>query len=293
MPAPGTVNFTEGQVTLNGQSLPPYSTHAAAVSGNQVLETRDGKAEVLLTPGVFFRLGENSAMRMISTKLEETRVDLLHGTGMLEVTDHPKESDLTVGMAGSQTMIEKPGLYGFNAERGTVSALDGRATVYRGNKHAEVTKGSELVLTQGKKLKSHDLDVKVAERDSLYRWSKLRSDYDAQANADVAQTVYAEGGANWYGAGWYWDPYWDFYAFLPGDGLWYSPFGWGFYSPGFIGQYGYYGRYGFGGRGVAHAGQATTAFRGASAGGFRGGFSGGGMRGGGFGGFHGGGGGRR
>ncbi len=29
----------------------------------------------------------------------------------------------------------------------------------------------------------------------------------------------------------YWDPWFDSFTFLPGDGIFYNPFGWGFYSP--------------------------------------------------------------
>ena len=46
-----------------------------------------------------------------------------------------------------------------------------------------------------------------------------------------ARTVFVGGGSYWDGPGWYWNPYWDMYGFIPGDGIWYSPFGWPFYSP--------------------------------------------------------------
>ncbi|MBV8807880.1 MAG: hypothetical protein JO033_04325 [Acidobacteriaceae bacterium] len=76
----------------------------------------------------------------------------------------------------------------------------------------------------------------------------------------------------WYGPGWYWDPFWSGYAFLPASGFVYSPFGWGFYSPGFVYaaplHYGFYGHryYGqvHGVRGAVH--------------GYAGGFHGGGGR---------------
>jgi len=64
-------------------------------------------------------------------------------------------------------------------------------------------------------------------------WSSLRSAYLAEANVDAAPGyIYADGfGPGWYGAGWYWDPWFSAYTFIPGDGIFYSPFGWGFYSP--------------------------------------------------------------
>jgi hypothetical protein len=66
----------------------------------------------------------------------------------------------------------------------------------------------------------------------------------------LAQNVAAYGG--WYGAGWYFDPAWSFYAYLPGEGFLYSPFGWGFYSPAFIGYYGLPLGYYRGGYGPIH-----------------------------------------
>jgi len=49
----------------------------------------------------------------------------------------------------------------------------------------------------------------------------------------------------WYAAGWDWDPYFGCYTYIPGDGIFYSPFGWGFYSPFFVGgaPFGYYGHF--------------------------------------------------
>ena len=83
-----------------------------------------------------------------------------------------------------------------------------------------------------------------AAQDPLYAWSNLRSEYVAEASMQSAQNVFVGGGSYWYGPGWYWNPYWDMYGFIPGDGIWYSPFGWPFYSPWVVGFYGGYG-YGF------------------------------------------------
>ena len=33
------------------------------------------------------------------------------------------------------------------------------------------------------------------------------------------------------GLGWYWDPWLGAYTFVPAGGVFYGPFGWGFYSP--------------------------------------------------------------
>src|SRR5258707_6533850 len=63
---------------------------------------------------------------------------------------------------------------------------------------------------------------------------------------DAASTYYVNGsfGPGWYGGGWYWSPWFGAYTFIPGDGIFYSPFGWGFYSPRVVYRVpGFYGGY--------------------------------------------------
>jgi hypothetical protein len=81
MPAPGSVNYVEGEVALEGRSLSEKSVGSAQVEANQVLDTGQGKAELLLTPGVFFRLGDHSKVRMVSAGLANTKVELGEGGG--------------------------------------------------------------------------------------------------------------------------------------------------------------------------------------------------------------------
>lgn len=231
MPSPGTVNYVEGEVALNGEGLTAKSAGTALLDVNQVLDTGQGKAEILLTPGVFLRIGDNSELRMISPSLADTKVELVKGSAMLEVAEWFKENNLVVVNNGATTTVEKNGLYAFNADQPSVSVLDGQAVVAEGDQHTTVKKNHEVLLN-GQRLKSAKFDKDAMEADSLYRWSKLRSQYLAQANVETARTVVVDGG--FYGAGWYWNPYWNFYSFLPGSGILYSPFGWGFYSPAYI-----------------------------------------------------------
>jgi hypothetical protein len=277
MAVPGTVNYVEGQVALDGQGLAPRQTGSTLLETNQVLETGQGKAELLLTPGVFFRLGDNSEVRMVSPGLADTRVELVKGSALLEVDQLFKENDLSVVVDGSTTKIEKQGLYDFQAQPGAVSVIDGEAIVYEGNAHVTVKKGHEAFLANGQPLKSQGLNKEAVESDPLYRWSKLRGEYEADANVNAAYMVGMNGG--WYGPGWYWDPFWGFYSFLPGNGFFFSPFGWGFYSPGFVlghpnYRYGVIGQAGFRAASPV-AGHIAAAPMGFSGGGFHGGGFGG------------------
>jgi len=300
---PGTLNYVEGQVTIAGQTIAPSSVGAVQLQPGQALDTGPGRAEILLTPGVFLRVGDNSAVRLVSPDLANTRVEVLRGQAIVEVAELFKDNNLWVLMHGSSTRLDKQGLYAFNADTQLVQVFDGKATVEQNDRTKDLDKGRELALNGNWKVTHFDTKAQAAQN-SLYAWSNLRSEYEAEASMQSARNIYVSGWPYWYGPGWYWNPYWDMYGFIPGDGIWFSPFGWPFYSPWVVG---YYGGYGFGyGHGFVHgfvghghiAGNAVAA-RGGFAGGARmgggfarGGFSGGGFAGGMRGGF-GGGGGRR
>src|ERR1700759_3743224 len=65
-PQPGAVNYVEGQANLDGRPLPPASVGSINLEKGQVVNTQAGKLEVLLTPGVFLRLADNSSAKMVS-----------------------------------------------------------------------------------------------------------------------------------------------------------------------------------------------------------------------------------
>jgi hypothetical protein len=245
---PGSLNYVEGQVTIGNQAVDAKSIGSVELAPGQSLATTAGRAEMLLTPGVFFRLGDNSSATMISPNLTDTEVQLVHGDAIVEVTNTHRENNLRVIEDGKSTQLVKNGLYDFDADRDTVRVFDGQAVVQDNNREVKIKGGHEVSLND-EPLKTQKFDKKSFETTDLYRWTSLRSSYLAEANADAART-YIVGGAGWFGNGWYWDPWFSAYTFIPGDGIFYSPFGWGFYSPGFV----YGAPYFFGGRYYHHFG---------------------------------------
>jgi len=303
--SPGTLNYIEGQASIEGRSLSSQSVGNTKLEAGQVLATANGKAEILLTPGIFLRLGDDSTVRMVSTDLTHTEVRLDQGRADVEVDQIYSQNTILVDLKNGQTQLLKNGLYAFDAGNSTVRVFDGKAAVYAGaNLQANVkpidVKGGHQLVLNGDLVKPQGFNKDQAKADPLYKWSSLRSNYLGQANLNLAEE-YA--GYSGFYPGWYWagGPYG--YTWLPGDGLFWSPFGYGFYSPfyirggGFI--YGGYGRgfYRGGYRGGGYRGGAVRAggegfHGGAGGGGFHGGAGGGGFHGGGGGGgFHGGGGG--
>jgi hypothetical protein len=278
---------------------------------------------MLLTPGIFVRLDAHSALQMISPGLSNTVVQLQRGRALVEVAEIHPENNIRINQGNTATQLMKPGLYEFDADRGRTFVFDGEAMVQTGGRAIEVKGDHTLDLTAAGKLHPRKFDKKGSE-DDFYRWASLRSSYVSEANIDAARTYAGVNGwapQLWGGDGWYWDPGFDAYTFLPGDGIFFSPFGWGFYSPWCAFQAPFYGGYGRGYRqfgpgyrprnaAARQSGAAGHAFsvRGSAvrsgafggggvrggASGFRGGGGGGGFRGGGGGGgFHGGGGGGR
>jgi hypothetical protein len=231
---PGTLNYVEGQASIGNESLNAESIGSAELQAGETASTGNGKAEILLTPGVYFRLGNDSSARMISPYLTSTQLQLNQGEAMVEVDQIHPENDIRISEDGVTTRLLKTGLYEFDAAGPQVRVFDGKATVLDGDQKITVKGGHELALNNNGKLKSRGFDKEdYAKNDDLYRWSSLRSDYLAEANVNTAQTYLVNGwyGPGWIGTGWDWSPWFDSFTFLPGAGYLYSPFGWGFYSP--------------------------------------------------------------
>src|SRR6267378_8419173 len=237
---PGSLNYVEGQASIEGRSLGPEAIGKTELKPGQSLETGVGKAELLLTPGVFFRLGDNSSVMMISPTLTDTELRLDKGEATVEIAELHPENNIVIAEDGAKVRLTKTGLYEFDSDHNVVRVYQGQADVEVNGQNIEVKNEHMLALNAGGPIKPEKFDKEA--QDDLYRWSSLRSSYLAEANVDRAQ-VYQMG--DWYGAGWDWDPYYGAYTFIPGDGIFYSPFGWGFFSPFDVGlaPFGFFGHF--------------------------------------------------
>jgi hypothetical protein len=243
---PGAVNYIEGNVSVDGQPLSAKGLKATFLNPNDTLSTDVGKAEILLTPGVFLRLGDNSQIRMVSPSLIDTQVELQRGEAMIEVDQLVKENHISIVDHGASIIIERNGLYRFTADDIPKAAvIEGKAEVYFGEEKIDLRRGHETVLSD--LLKPEKFDSK--KEDELYAWSNIRSEYEASASYQAARNASAGsygalgyGGYGGYGPysyglgpGWYWNSGFDSWCWLPGNGAFFSPFGYGFYGPGLVG----------------------------------------------------------
>jgi len=244
----GVVHYVEGRVFLNDQLVETKFGEFPDLKENQVLRTEEGRAEVLLTPGVFLRLGENASIRMVTNRLIDTRLELLSGEAVVEADELLKDNGVTMVSKGYAVQLEKKGVYAFDSEPARLRVYDGEASVDLNGKTQEVKEGHALAMDGELKIASFD----KKDTDELYRWGAHRSEYIAMANVSAAKMA-ADSGAYLPNSSWYFNPYYNMYTLLPGygygiDGFYMNPFGYGFWNPysvyGYIYSLPYYGGYG-------------------------------------------------
>ncbi|HEX5227857.1 MAG TPA: hypothetical protein VFW44_09110 [Bryobacteraceae bacterium] len=292
----GVVQYVEGRAFLNDKPVDLKFGQFPDIKENQEFRTEDGRAEILLTPGVFLRIGENSSVRMLSTKLTDTRVEVLSGSAIVESSEMPKDNAVELVYKKDSIRLAKQGLYRLDSEPAQFAVFEGEAVV--------TDPSGQLTLHGGKRtnlsgvLMAESFDRKPDSQDALYRWSDRRASYVAQANVVSASTSgssysgsgygygstfgfnglnYGFGGLGYgYGfynplfqGGWAFNPIFGMYTYLPYSGFGYSPFGYTYYSPVTVGYAPYYGgsgyTYGGGARvtTVANRGGVLATHRGA------------------------------
>src|SRR5712664_1009048 len=143
---PGSINYIEGQASIAGQVLDSKAIGSAQLQPGQTLDTQIGKPEILLTPGAFLRLDDNSSVTMISPSLTDTEVRLDKGRATVEVAELHPQNNLIVVQHGDTERLLKTGLYDFDADRNLFRVYEGEAVVRHLNRDVEVKGGHQLAL---------------------------------------------------------------------------------------------------------------------------------------------------
>ncbi|HWD00537.1 MAG TPA: hypothetical protein VG456_27460 [Candidatus Sulfopaludibacter sp.] len=233
----GMVAKVQGTVFLGDQALEDSATHFPDIKEKQIVRTEDGLAEILLTPGVFLRLGENSSIRMVSNRLIDTRVELLTGSAVVESDDVVKDTNVTIVCAGGSVTMPKAGIYRFNTNPAQLKVYKGTADVELGGQRSSVGTGKMVMLTGDSAALQHfDTD----ETDFLDHWNRQRSEYVAMANVSAAKSLLSSSstysGLGW-GTGtpcmgaWGFNSYYGMMTYIPCSGYLRNPYGYTYWSP--------------------------------------------------------------
>jgi hypothetical protein len=240
----GLIHFSDGSVFLDDQRLEQKTGKFDQMNNGSELRTQDGRAEVLLTPGTFLRLGANSAIRMLSNQLDDTRVELLSGAAVLDQgSDTLANTSVTILYNLDQVHIKKAGRYRFDSEPPQLKVESGDAEVTADGKSVDA--GAGYVVPFEGKLTARKLlsDSHVNSSDDLDNWSAARNSSVAENNQSAAATSDLSGVID----GWQNNPDAVLQSlgippYIPGMSSMVPPPGYGSYGSGLYGS----GLYGYG-----------------------------------------------
>ena len=222
----GLVHYTEGQVLVGANPVDLKFGQFPQLKENEELRTERGRAEVLLNPGVFLRVAENSGFRMLSTRLTDSRLEFLSGAMVIEAGQLAKDQAVTVLHKDVTVSLAKSGLYRFDSEPPALRVFEGAAVVETAGSKVEVTKGKMLPFDGSVAAVKFDRE----QTDALDNWSGRRAEYLALANVYAARSV-ADSGMLWRRSGWVFNPYFGMLTYIPWNSVYYSPYGYRFWSP--------------------------------------------------------------
>lgn len=244
----GGVNFVQGDVrvlTNNSSRLGSLLKGDNLKVGEEIMTGIDGKAEILLNPGSFVRLGANTDFEFETTSLDDLRLKLNRGSAMFEViTDD--NFKISVKTPKADFYLIKSGIYRLDVladGTGRLEVRKGEAQV--GNMNATTVKKKKAAIFDGDEVAVEKFDRD--DKDALERWSEFRSEQLAEANARLSQRnlrntlVYGFNNNAWsfynsFGL-WAYSPQFGGYCFLPFGYGWNSPYGyrypWNIWSYGF------------------------------------------------------------
>ncbi len=172
----GVILFSEGSVLVDDRPVGGQIGRFSEIGSGSILRTRQGRADILLTPNAFLRLDENSSIRMVSNNLEDTRIEILTGSAMLQSGKQSTDNAVTVIFLGRQMRLTKQGSFRIDAETARLRVTAGEVEVTDGDGVATATVQEVQLLS----LLSGDVSQAGApESDALDRWAAQRSKADS------------------------------------------------------------------------------------------------------------------
>ncbi|HUR99259.1 MAG TPA: FecR family protein [Pyrinomonadaceae bacterium] len=233
----GGVNFVEGAVNVARAGGPAgrLVKGEKLEIGDRVSTGPDGKAEILLNPGSYLRLGGNSTFAFKNVSLDDLELRIEKGSAILEVFA-AEEFKVSVDTPSTTYTLIQTGVFRVDVVNDQRSSLE----VWKGAARAAGTdeiKSGRVATTAGVGVVSvakFDRD----DKDALDIWSKERSKELAKITArlkrDELRTALMRSflgrGWNMFGSFGLWvlDPFSGGYCFLPFGRGWNSPYGYGY-----------------------------------------------------------------
>src|SRR6185369_16661434 len=220
----GLVNYVKGSATVRA---------ATSVPAGKVVQTGpNGNIEILLNPGSYLRMGENTQVVLENVDLENIVVRILSGSAIIEASGIDKDLPMTVLTGDLKMEIVKDGIYRF--ADGKVIVVDGK--IRDAANGLIYGKGYQVSNDQGYRAQK----VKTFTTE-LERWSQSRDEQIAQANFNVAKSIRQTQGlpiGSFFNV-WVWSTAFNGFVYMPGD-RYRSPYGYRYETAGNVPSYGGY-----------------------------------------------------
>ncbi|HXD34763.1 MAG TPA: FecR domain-containing protein [Pyrinomonadaceae bacterium] len=235
----GGVNAVSGRAERKASRADDWSllTVTDDLKSGEVVKTgMDGRVEMLLNPGSYLRVGENSEFELTDSSLDKLEVRVLRGTAIIEATG-ADETELAINITTphARMVIVKRGLYRVNVVPGDNTELFVRkGRVMLADTHTKVKEGNKVVFSSAAYSVAKLEKPKIAI-DDLDSWSKDRAHTVAQANSKLRAKDLDKLMAGFDDYGWastfsrsgFWlfNPAYRCYTFMPFGFGWGSPYG--------------------------------------------------------------------
>jgi len=238
----GGVNAVTGRATMraHGESEWQQLTIKEDLQAGDIVRTaNDGRVELLLNPGSYLRIGENSEVELSDNSLQNLEVRLTRGIAIVEATGFDgAELLINITTPHTRMAIVRRGLYRVSVVPGDATELIVRkGRVMLDGSHTKVEGGNKVVFSNSSfsVAKLRDADKK---RDDLEAWSKDRSKTVAQANRgfnqrdmSLAMLRYNNSwGRSSLSGIWMYSAGYGCYTFFPFQSGWGSPYGGSYYN---------------------------------------------------------------
>ncbi|HMG75453.1 MAG TPA: FecR family protein [Pyrinomonadaceae bacterium] len=250
----GGVNSVLGRVmvTRQGQAAQLLTDQDNLSAGDSVTTGQASQAEVLLNPGSYLRVAENSEFTLVDNSLDNLVVKLTKGSAIIEATGG-EGADLQINVLANRQhfVIIRGGIYRINVQPGSTELLVRKGRVLTEVNSREVLKGGMRVTYAAAGPLTAKLDKK--DQDQFDLWSKKRAETLARANerlssravngylASMSPLEWAFSAANPWGL-WAYSPFSRSFTFMPFHYGWSSPYGHYFGNCVWRGGFGGYGR---------------------------------------------------
>ncbi len=183
----GGVNVVSGRVTLtrSGQNPQLLTSQDDLASGDVVNTGTNSQVEVLLNPGSYLRLTENSQFTMVNTSLSELEVKINRGSAIIEATGPENlRQYIPVETEQGRVAIVQRGIYRINALSGMTELLVRKGRVLVRNDPNFVVKDERIITFTGAKPEVAKLAGR--QKDAFDEWSRERGQLLARSNVRVS-----------------------------------------------------------------------------------------------------------